>query len=145
MSRMEDASGDTPKIRFEITESRPEDEPNVLAIKMAECLNTAALAQQDGETYKTAAGAELQKARQLQDVIFQIKEREKNPPAKVSRMDPLSHYDLEDCEKQLKVFKDRAVELQAKSDEFLQKANENRNEANKLQIRIREANKKARG
>lgn len=144
MPRMPSPEGSTPKIRFEITTDNPESSPNVLAITMAECMQNAAQLQQDGEAYKNAASAELQKARQIKDVIFQIKEREKNPPVKVSRMDPLREYDLEDCENQLKIFKDRAVELQAKADEYFQKATENRNEANKLQIRIREANKASR-
>ena len=144
MSRMRD-SNKPPIVGFKIEETRPEERLEKLAIQLAEALDNASRLQLDGETYKTAAAAELQKARQLQDVIFQIKEREKNPPAKVSRMDPLAHYDLEDCQEQLKTLKERAVELQAMSDDFTQKANENRNEAQKLQIDIREAQKKLRG
>lgn len=138
-------SSDTPKVRFEITTDKPEESPNSLAILLAEAMDAASKNQQDGDTYRVAATAELQKARQLQDVIFQIRERRKNPPVKISRMDPLNQYVLEDCEKELKKFKERAVELQSMADDFLQKATKNRNEANKLQIRIREFNKKARG
>lgn len=144
MSRMKDPNYSN-IIRFKIEEDVPENSPNVLAIKLAEALDSAAKFQLDGETYRAAATAELQKAKQLQNVIFQIKERAKNPPQKISRMDPLSHYNLQDCELELSKFKARAVELQQMADDFFQKATENRNESQKLQIKIREANKKARG
>ena len=141
MPRMSDS--DTPKVTFKIENDRPEDSPNSLAIQMAECMQNSSQFQTDGEVYKTAASAELQKAKQLQNVIFQIKERQKNPPAKVSRMDPLAHYDLEDCETQLANFKERAVDMQSMADDYFQKADANKNESNKLQIRIREENKKS--
>lgn len=128
------------KIRIKIDYDRPEDNLSRLAIKLAESLSLASQYQQDAETYKAASQSEMQKANTLQNIIFQIKERKKNPPQKNSRMDPLNEYNLDDCNNEFKLLKERALYLQKKSDEYSNLSSRNRNEANKLQIKIRDIN-----
>lgn len=131
------------KIRFEITTNKPEESPERYALMLAEAFNGASLRQTDSETFHVSAQSERRKAQQIQDIIFQLKEREKNPVEKVSRMDPLNDYDLEACENQLKDLKENSEELQKKSDEYSQEANGHRQDIVKLQKLIREAHAKA--
>ena len=139
MSRMK--SPDEPKIRFEITRDRPEDSLQRMAIQLAEALTKSSTYQVDANTFSEAANAERQKAQQLQGVLFQIKERQKNPPTKVSRMDPLAEYDLESCEKQFEELKKTAQKMQEIADEHFSNAENARREADSLQRKIHKAQK----
>ena len=131
-----------PKYRLEITEDRPEDDPVLLAKKLAEALMNASLRQTDAEAFAESSRAERTKARQFQDILFQLKEREKNPPAKVSRMDPLSEYDAVKIKEELEIYKKRAVELQEESDQHAESAKKHRVEAEQLQRKIHELRNK---
>jgi len=142
MSRMKEPGPS--KVSFKIEHDRPEDSPNSLAIRLVEAFQAAANSQADADALRFSAQSERTKAQQIQDAIFQLKERKKNPPAKVSRMDPLNEYSLEACETQLAELKKNSVELQKTSDEHAQEAMRQRNEAERLQRLIREANDKAR-
>ena len=95
--------------------------------------------QENQSSFIAASQAERQKAISLQNVIFQLKERERNgPPEKISRMDPLSGYDMVACELELQELKARAQELQSIADDHGQKVIEAKNEIAALNKKIRE-------
>lgn len=142
MSRMNDSNA--PKIRFEITEDRPEDSPSRLAIELAEQLTLASVRQRDSATFSVSAQAERTKAQQLQSIIFQLKERKRNPIPNVSRMDPLNEYSMEQCEAEFALLKERAQDMQQKSDLYAQEAKEAQIKAEKLQKKIHDINVKLR-
>lgn len=122
---------------IKIEEYNQEDDISFLAIRLAEELHCASAKQKDYESFSAGAFAERKKALNLQDVIFKLKERQKNPPKKVSRMDPLNFYELETCEEELKTYMDRAKEMQEKADMYANEAQKHRNESQKIQIKIR--------
>lgn len=134
----------TPKVRLEISRDRPEDSPSRLAFELAEALNTVSERRNDCELFKTSAAAERTKASQMQDVIFQLKERRRNNVVSTSRMDPLNEYDLDSCEAEFALLKARAQEMQEKSDTYDVEAKAAKLTADKLQRRLHEINSKLR-
>lgn len=136
---MKPPGGDRPKYRLEITEDRPEEDPVFLAKKLAEALMNASLRQNDAEQFAESSRAERAKARQFQDVLFQLKEREKNPVPNVSRMDPLNEYDIDMVKEELATYKKRAQDLQEESDKHREEAKHYRIEAEQLQRKINSA------
>jgi len=137
-----DKSDEKPQYTLKFEYDRPEDSAQALAIKLAEAFTKSASSQRDAEAFKTNAQSERVKAKQLRDVIFQLKERKKNPIPNVSRMDPLNEYDLEKCEAEFEECKTRAQNFQITSDTFAASAHDSRREAETLQRLIHQANKK---
>jgi uncharacterized coiled-coil DUF342 family protein len=124
-----------------IEEYRQEEDPSWLASRLAEAYNSMSAHEQNYNTFVAASQAERKKAMDLQMVVFQLKERQLNGgPEKVSRMDPLSGYDLSACEAEIEQLKSRAIELQEIADEHAQKATVAKNEVNSLNKKIREVN-----
>jgi len=144
-------SSGEPKIRFEITQSKPEDEPQRLAIQLAELLTKACASQVDCDSFRSAAQAERAKAKSMQNVIHQLKgrtredakaQKENRPLPRRSRMDPLGEYDLGICLQELECLKRRAQELQNESDAHGSEAQQARTDVEKLRRKIHEANAK---
>jgi len=123
-----------------VTEYRQEEDPSHLAIKMAELMNDAVNHDKDYQTFVQAAMAERQKAMQIQNVIFQLKEQEVGGIKSTSRMDPLNTYDLDMCKEQLDNLKESALEFQKIAMDHADKASKARNEAELLQRKIRKLN-----
>ena len=139
MSRMRDV-GKSPIVKLLVEEYRQEEDVSFLAVTLAEQLHEAGLAQRDYETLSASARAERQKAANLNVVIFQLKERQRSGFVSESRMDPLSTYDLGECEKELGIFKERANELQESAMNRLTDAEKARRESDRLQRKIRKLN-----
>ena len=79
MSRM--PNSDDPKYKLEFKYNKPEENPQRLAIQLAEAFTIAATCQQDCESFKASAQAERTKAKDLQNIIFlssEIKKRSIN-------------------------------------------------------------------
>lgn len=132
------SSGFVPYLR--VTETKQEDDPKRLAIRLAEIINGIGVLYGDVQTFKTQATSERAKAANLRNVIFELKERKKNPPKKVSRMDPYNTYDLEACEKEMKLYKDRAIEMDQTAADQTKKREELQVEMVDVQSRIRRGN-----
>lgn len=123
----------------------PEDDPAMLAERLAEALNGALLRQADAEAFHTQARAERQKATELQAVVLQLDERKRNPPARVRRMDALAMYDRDKCAADVVMLRERAVSLQKQGDEYAQDARSYREQAERLQSAIRNKRRNGRG
>ena len=138
-----------------VEEYRKEDDVEHLAIRLAECLSKSARYRKDAEAFNNSARSELRIAQSLQNVIFQLKERNRQrrcakkeaesngeiyvPPKPKSRMDPMETYDLDMCEKEFKERRERGGQLLQKSDKYKREAKVLDQEADELQKRIRQA------
>jgi hypothetical protein len=105
-------NGGPPGVTLIVTKNRPEDAPERLAVRLAEVINGIANLQADVRALTGQADAERKKAKGLDAVIFQLRERERNPPAQVRRMDPLATYDMDACIEERDLYQRRAKDLQ---------------------------------
>lgn len=130
-------------IGLKVEEHRPEDDPGWLAIRLAEALHGASLSRRDAQAFKHSVLSERQKALQIQNIIFQLEERERaKAPPRPSRMDPLNTYDLDTCKEELRQIKERNVEFNEKASQHMADAERFEREANRYQKLIREAHAK---
>jgi hypothetical protein len=132
------STGFVPYLR--VTETKPEDAPERLAVRLAEIINGIGNFYAEADAFKRQGTSERSKAAGLRNVIFELKERKKNPPAKVSRMDPYNTYDLEACEAELQGYKDRSVEMDSLAAQQLEKRDKLQLEMIDVQSRIRRGN-----
>jgi len=130
--------------RVKVERTRPENSPEHLAMLLVEALDAERVHMMEEQSYKTNALAEGQKVQQLREVISELKRREKDPPKKISRMDPYATYDIDLCKEELKQAQDRMQEFnhtaashtegikaaRIKQREVRQKLNEIRNRGN---------------
>ena len=82
------------------------------------------------------------KIQQLKDVIRELKEREKNPPKKVSRMDPYNTYDLGLCKEELEQAISRMQEFTQTSAKHAEDERTAQINQRSLQKRIQDVNAK---
>lgn len=128
-----------PRIRLKA--ERLGDTAEHLAVLLAESFRTGARKRRDGDAYRQQVANERLKAGRLNDVLFQLAERRRNPPARIRRMDPLAEYDEGMVKAELKLAKDRSQNFQTMSDGFIEEAEREDRKAAVLQTRIQKLNK----
>ena len=128
--------------RVKVERTRPENSAKWLAMQLVEAFEKERVHRVEKQSYKINANSEGQKIQQLKAVIHELKEREKNPPKKISRMDPYNTYDLNLCKEEL----DQAI---GRMQEFTQIASKHADDERTAQIdqrniqrRIKDANTK---
>ena len=97
--------------RVKVDRERPENSPQWLSMQLVEAFEEERVHRMQKQSYQTNATSEGQKIQQLKTVIQELKNREKNPPQKISRMDPYNTYDLGLCEEELTQAIDRMQEF----------------------------------
>ena len=112
-----------------------------LAVELAEAFRLGNRKRRDGAAYREQVANERLKAGRLNDVLFQLKDRKRNPPAQVRRMDPLAEYDVDMVKEELELAKARSINFQTMSDGFIEEAERADRNAAVLQNRIQALNK----
>jgi hypothetical protein len=97
--------------KVKVERTRPENSPKWLSMQLVEAFEEERVHRMEKESYKTNACSEGQKVQQLKAVIHELKERKKNPPKKISRMDPYNTYNLDLCKEELTQAMDRMQEF----------------------------------
>lgn len=87
--------------KAKVERTRPENTAEWLAKQLIEALESERVHRMERQSYEVNARSEAQKIQQFKEVIRELKRRKKNPPKKVSRMDPYNTYDLGMCEEEL--------------------------------------------
>ena len=109
------------KYELVVTKSRPEDAPERLAIRTAELLTGIRNGNFDVQAFNTQAQAEKKKATDLTMVIMTLEDRKKDPPKKVSRMDPYATYDLDMCLEERDQYVERSKEYTVTAGEITER------------------------
>ena len=135
MPRMK-TPGQAPQIRFKIEEMGLT--VGDLARLLAESLQNASLRQGDAEAYDRQAASERAKVQQLNNILFQLKERRRNPPAKLRRMDPLNEYEEEAVKAEIAMLKKRGAKFADMAAKFRADAEKHRRSADDYQRRLRD-------
>ena len=115
----------------------PERDAKLLAERMANKYQFEYAARGDAREFRAAAQSERQKGTALKQTLFDLREWKKNPPEKISRMDPMQFYEEDKIEAEIKSYQSKAQrldELAANREELAMKAH---NEAVELQGRIK--------
>jgi len=87
-------------IRFEVT-TEPEFTIEELALQLAEALHGGINAKRDADSFANQMQVETRKIAELEFLIRQVESFHKNPPEKISRMEPLATYSLESLNEQI--------------------------------------------
>jgi uncharacterized membrane protein YgaE (UPF0421/DUF939 family) len=114
--------------------------PKTLAIKLAEAMQNSINYRNDARAFREHSQFEVEKAKNLKRVLVQLKEREKNPPTKVSRMDPLAEYNKEAVEQEIDQAMQRCREFAEMANDRETDASQEDQKAIALQRDIRELN-----
>lgn len=123
---------------LKFTYSRPEDDPQRLALRIVELMQGVLNRGKDKDSHLAGVRAERQKAQQLQAVIFELKERKSGRKiVKFSRMDPYNTYDLDLCLQELEDYKTNARNLQNLADGFSQEVTSMQAEIIEVQTKLR--------
>jgi len=140
MSRLKDPTLPPEAIVGLKVETEPVVKPQDLAIQLVESIENASLHRNNAKAFREHSQYEGGKIRTLNDVLFQLKERKRNPPVKVSRMDPLGEYNVDMIHKEIQQAKERQIEFanKASKEETLAVAEDGK--TMKLQKDIRELN-----
>lgn len=109
-----------------------------LARLLAEALQNASLKQNDADAYERQAASERVKIRDYNNILFQLKERKRNPPARVRRMDPLNEYDEEAVKEEVEMIKARHANFSTMAAEFKNAAEKARRDASGYQRRLQD-------
>lgn len=135
-------------IGFKVEKSKPEESLETYARMLSEASDNEKRARQDAEAYRVNAMNERQKGLELQNIIFDLKQRKRigagpvlNKYGRPSRMHPLNNYSLEKCEKELAKCKFRQSEFQKTADHYDQEAVRLNGKVNEYTIKIRDFNK----
>jgi hypothetical protein len=121
-------------------EHEPTTTPGQLAIELAESMQNAINYRADAVAFREHSVFEAGKIRKLNTVLFQLKERERNPPEKISRMDPLGEYNLDMINEEIALAKARTKEFSDRASSRETEASAEDNKAVRLQREIRELN-----
>lgn len=128
-------------LRFEVT-THPEFTVEELANQLANNLQNAANAQADVIVYQEQIRTEKRKIAEESILMDQIKTFRANPPAKISRMEPMMQYDLEMMEKELALTHDRISDWEKMIEEAIEITQECQKETIRLQKEIADQNSK---
>ncbi len=130
------------RVAVKVEHSRPSVES--LAVKLAEALHGASRYQVDVRSFRASAAQERRKGAELVVLIHRTKEWRRNPPAKISRMEPLAQYDLDAMWEERKLALRRAGRFDEVAAEYARKIVECEGDAAHLQREIREERERAR-
>ncbi len=128
-------------VGLKIERLNPETDAKLLAERMAGKYNFEFAARNDARELRAAAQSERAKGTQLTHTLFALREWKKNPPAKISRMDPMQFYDEEQIQEEIRLHGVKAIDLDKLAAERDQMAVKAHNEAVDLQNRIRRINR----
>jgi hypothetical protein len=113
--------------------------PEQIAIQIAEAYQVQANSSADAAAFKAQAMHERRRANELQGILFQLKERARNPPEKIRRMDPLAEYDADSLKEEMEIYKKRAQDLQVMADQATERVKKARLDAVRLQAEVKQA------
>lgn len=132
MPRMKSAT--TPSVHIKI--ERMGLTVGELAMLKVEAMQGHSLKQQDAQAYQLQAANERTKGQQFVVVLQQLKDRKRNPPAKVSRMDPLSEYDVDKVKDELEMIKARAQNFSDLSAKYQREAEQHMRDVVSIDVRL---------
>jgi uncharacterized small protein (DUF1192 family) len=110
-------------IKLEVT-THPEFTVEQLAFQLAECLQSKHNALLDADVFSSQIRIESQKVFSLQNILYEVKRFQQNPPERISRMDPLATYKVTDIMNEIELAKKRAEDWTNRSSEAMAKVTE---------------------
>ncbi len=134
MGRMKPVTGVGRVVSYKVEKMGLTDEQ--LARRLAEAMHHETLRRQDAAGFKTAAAMERVKGREMNGILIQLRERKRNPPVRVRRMDALADYDFGKCEDELALIKDRGKDFERMAAEYGADADKAARAATGYQLRI---------
>ena len=129
-------------VKIHVAETRPEEEPEALAVQLAESMHNMMQAQQDADAYQKQSISERAKAGDCSRALAELDERARNPPTKISRMDRIATYDREMIVAEKKKSLERAQDFQQRADNYNARVNTLRRATANLHVQISNATAK---
>lgn len=127
--------------RLEVT-THPKFSTEELAQQLAEALHSGINARRDADTFANQMQIENRKIAELEFLVRQVEAFHKNPPEKVSRMEPLASYDIDSLKEQIEESKRLMSEWADKKSESLNSVQKYREEEARIQKELSDRRRK---